>query len=112
MSYLFLIILVTCSCVVQQSLINQEHYGRTTVENGNVVGNNGVILTSEANSGGQSDVIGGFLQGDEHALMASGVYIGLCEGKMGSPMSMRNGGFSDDNETIKEQNGFHVDTVE
>jgi hypothetical protein len=44
--------------------------------------------------------------------MASGVYIGLCEGKLGSPMSMRNGGFNQDDEDVKEQNGFHVDTVE
>jgi hypothetical protein len=27
-------------------------------------------------------------------------------------MSMRNGGFNQDDEDVKEQNGFHVDTVE
>ena len=43
-----------------------------------------------------------FCKTDERALVASDVYTGFCEGKMGSPMSMRNDGFSDDNETIKE----------
>ena len=82
------------------------------IENGNAVDNNGGILTSEVNQGGESVVTEGYLQDDERALMASGVYIGLCEGKLGSPMSMRNGGFNQDDEDVKEQNGFHVDTVE
>ena len=64
------------------------------------------------NNGGETVVVEGYLQDDEGARMASGVYIGLCEDKIGSPMSKRNRGFSRDNEDIKEQSGLHADNVE
>lgn len=98
--------------MMQQSFTNQEHYGRTIVENRNVLDNNGQILTSVANNVVDAEVTRGFVQTDDSSLLDSGVYIGSCEGKMGSPMSMRNGGFNHDDETITEQNGSHVDTVE
>ena len=109
---IFKSLIVTCSCMVQPSPTSQELCGRTMVENENIADNNGEMLSSEASNSGEPEVIGGFLQTDERALVASDVYTGFCEGKMGSPMSMRNDGFSDDNETIKEQKRFYVDTVE
>ena len=98
--------------MTQQSFTNQEHYGRTIVENRNVLDYSGQILTSVADNGVGAEVTRGFVQTDDSSLLDSGVYIGSCEGKMGSPMSMRNGGVSHDDEAITEQNGSHVDTVE
>ena len=64
------------------------------------------------NNGGDPVVVERYLQDDEGARMASGVYIGLCEDKIGSPMSKRNRGFCQDDEDIKEQSGLHVYNVE
>ena len=63
------------------------------------------------NNGGEPVVAEGY-QDDEGALMASGVYIGLCEGKIRPPMSIGNGGFSQNDEDGKEQQGIYVDTLE
>jgi hypothetical protein len=80
--------------------------------NGNTVDDNGQILTCEVNNGGEPVVIEGYLQDEGGTRMASGVYVGLCEDKIGSPMSKRNGGFCQDDEDIKEQSGLHVANVE
>ena len=79
------------------------------VKNGNAGDSNGEILTSD---GSESVVTEEYMQNDEHALMVSGVYVGLHKGEMGSPITMRNGGFRLDEEDTRKQNGFHVDTEE
>ena len=89
-----------------------QHNGKAVIKNGNASDSNGEIFTSEVNNGGESVVTEDYMQNDEHALMVSGVYVGLCKGEMGSPISMRNGGFRLDYEDARKQNGFHVDTEE
>lgn len=76
------------------------------IENENAVHNNGEMSTSGVNSG-DPVVAEGYLQDNERAFMTNSVYIMSCKDEMGSPMSMRNEGFSQDNEGVnKEQCGF------
>ena len=79
---------------------------------GNIVDDNGQILTSEVNDAGEPVGADGYLQDNERARMASGMHIGLCVCKMRSPMSKRNRGFCQDDEDVKEQSGLHVDNAE
>ncbi|CAB3996723.1 gamma-aminobutyric acid type B receptor subunit 2-like isoform X1, partial [Paramuricea clavata] len=94
---------------VKHKCIQTEDFeqGNTVIGNENAVHNNGEMSTSGVNNGGDSVVAEGYLQDNERALMANSVYIMLCKDEMGSPMSMKNEGFSQDNEGVnKEQCGF------
>jgi hypothetical protein len=72
--------------------------------------NDGLVLGSEVNNGRDNAVA---TEGDdEQVLVVSGVYVGICKGKMGSPTSMRNASFRPDDEDVKGPNGNHADTVE
>ena len=104
--------ILAASQLLKESPTFHEHNGKAVIENGNAGDSNGEILTSEVNNGGESVVTEEYMQNDEHALMVSGVYVGLCKGGMGSPISIRNGGFCLDEEDSRKQNGFHAGTKE
>ncbi|XP_028407396.1 gamma-aminobutyric acid type B receptor subunit 2-like [Dendronephthya gigantea] len=81
--------------------------GATVVDNGIHEDRNDEMVTSEGNDESQFREV--HIQDEERILMASGVYIGLCNDSMRSPMAVRNEGFSENTEDAKEQNGLNGD---
>ena len=109
----FLLSLTVNSSLITTSPTLPRQNGAAVVDSvGNLIHNdkNGEMLTSAEN--GEPVLKEVQIQDDERILMASGVYIGLCNSNMGSPMAMRNGGFSQDNKDDKEPSGFNGDSTQ